>query len=69
MCSDGGEQLSRQLRHAATVGSPDGERSELDDPLRDFINFRGRHFQNGLGMVHCDHVWMKRRGDVEESVV
>jgi hypothetical protein len=31
-------------------GSPDGDRSELADPLKDFIAFRGRHFQNGLGM-------------------
>jgi len=31
-------------------GSPDGDRSPLADPLKEFIEFRGRHFQNGLGM-------------------
>jgi hypothetical protein len=48
------ESLESDRNSQRPFGSPDGDRSELNDPLKDFIDFGGRQFRNGLGMDPAD---------------
>jgi hypothetical protein len=45
---------TRERGDRLPFGSPDGDRSDFDDAIDDFISFRDRRFKRGLGMNMSD---------------